>query len=220
MPVPANNKFEKFKARFGHAFTIFESQININNHLLAGTFNIQGESRKNIDRVLYTNCCSARTQASLINENYFWEIGCPAHSFSPLCQDCQNNKVDWTDLSWEEVLGLVTEKLINGTIKFEARYSFRYPPETIFLQTNSNFEEALKFAKNEVSSILKHTPNGAKILMATRQKYVDSGAYTILSADKTKRILGGATLLYKELFSKKRKIGLHADPSGHACLVV
>ena len=45
-----------------------------------------------------------------LNENYFFEPGCHQHRFDPLCIECSEEKADKADLSWNEVLDLISEK--------------------------------------------------------------------------------------------------------------
>ena len=62
---------------------MFESQINSNKHMLAGTFNTTDQKEELFENVLMANCCDARVQVTLINKNFFPNSG--VQHTAPLC---------------------------------------------------------------------------------------------------------------------------------------
>ena len=87
-----------------------------------------------------------------------------------------------TDLSWDQVKSLIKLRTIDGAKHFEATYSFRHPPESVFSVENSNYQLALTSATKSVKRLLKNKNDGIKILKKMQQKCIDSGAYRILDS--------------------------------------
>ena len=190
LPAPSTAPLLDFHNKFGKDLTVFSSKINLHQNLLVGS--VPRDSSKNlfVDQVLYVSqSCDDRMQAQLINEALLWELGCNVHSYNSTCPDCQNRNVEKAELSWDALRERLKLIPVGNRLRFEADLSFRHPPEEVFTKENSNHEKAVRSAQLTAKRFLRQEGNGIETLKKIQQKYINSGAYRILTPIETERYL-------------------------------
>ena len=134
-------------------------------------------------------CCNRVVGLNLMNDTKF-DAGCEKHSFSLVCDRCVVlSTTQKTDITLEEVYGLLRKQGTKKGQKFVGHYSWIERPEIHFLAEKSNKTEAYRHAKKKVAAMIKTNPEALGKLRDLQEKYIAEGAYRVLTPAEESEVL-------------------------------